>query len=88
MCKASGLLSHKIKKSAIQRIIPLITEEAQMDEFENSKARNVIDRHGWKCSPDQASVFEQIIYGVYNNIRRGHGNAYINLELDQIWTKT
>lgn len=59
-----------------------------MDDFENSKARNVIDRHGWKCSPDQASVFEQIIYGVYNNIRRGHGNAYINLELDQIWTKT
>lgn len=74
--------------SAIQRIIPLITDEIRMDDFENFKARNVIDRPDWKCSPDQASVFEQIVYGVYNSIRRGHGNAYINLEIDQTWVKT
>lgn len=74
--------------SAIQRIIPLITEEALMDDFENFKARNVIDHSDWHCSRIQASVFEKIVYGVFNSIRRGHGNAYINLDVAEIWSKT
>lgn len=74
--------------SAIQRIIPLITEAARMDDYENFKARNVIDHNDWQCSRIQASVFEMIVYGVYNSIRRGHGNAYINLDVAQVWEKT
>lgn len=74
--------------SAIQRIIPLITEEALMDDFENFKARNVIDPNDWRCTRIQASVFEKIVYGVFNSIRRGHNNAYINLDVAEIWSKT
>lgn len=74
--------------SAIQRIIPLITEEARMDDFENFKARNVVNRSTWHCTKHQASVFESIIYGLYNSIRRGHGISYINLQVDEIWATT
>lgn len=74
--------------SAIQRIVPLITEEAMMDDFENFKARNVINCNDWRCTRIQASVLEKIVYGVFNSIRRGHGNAYINLDVAEIWAKT
>ncbi|MDO5130949.1 MAG: hypothetical protein Q4D64_13640 [Prevotellaceae bacterium] len=74
--------------SAIQRIIPLITEEARMDDFETFKARNVIDQNEWKCSRPQAAIFEQIVYGIFNCIRSTQTNAYINVDINEVWAKT
>ncbi len=74
--------------SAIQRIIPLITAVEKMDDFENFKARNVIDRTVWQCSKFQAIIFERIVYGLFNGIRTGQSISYINLEVREIWNNT
>lgn len=74
--------------SAIQRIIPLITAVEKMDDFENFKARNVIDRTAWQCSKLQATIFERIVYGLFNGLRTGQSISYINLEVREIWNNT
>lgn len=73
---------------AIQRIIPLITDYTNMEDFQTFKARNVIHCKSWGCTKPQAAIIEQIAYGVFESIRSGRQIAYINSDVSDIWRKT
>ena len=74
--------------SAIQKIIPLVTDMSQANNYETFRARNVINKSTWCCTNKQASIIENIVYGLFESIRNSHGIAYMNVDAEEIWNNT
>ena len=72
--------------SAIQRIIPLVTDYQHMSDFQSFKARNLINHSNWSCTRTQALILEKIAYGIFESIKTNHSIAYMNTDVKEIWS--